>query len=110
MTDEMKEQAAALYAAGESVNGVAKQLGIGWSAAKKLQGGGDSKPVKKPAARVSAEPAEETEEVEPENFDVAITVPTARLVDVFTAFSAQEKACSIAYVLQQRMDAVLGAE
>lgn len=90
-TEEQKTEAADLFAGGASINLVAKTLGISWYEAKQLQ----------PASETEPEAAEDAE------WDLTIRIPKVRVPDIFAAFTAQEQADAVAYVLQQRMDLIL---
>ncbi len=91
------------FLAGQSVGEVAKALGISWYKAKKLKPDGIQNA--KPGRRAQADAEEEA----PEDYEVTITVPTARFDDLFAAFTDVEKATAIQYILQCRMDEALGA-
>jgi transposase len=107
-------EAERMFREGKSVNAVAAELKTTWWEAHKMkraferENGIVVKPKRKPAKKKAAEPEVEVEEV-PENWDVSISVPSARLNDIFDAFSAQEKADAIAGVLQSRINAALEA-
>lgn len=109
----MHVEAERMFREGKSINAVAAELKTTWWEAKKMKcefdtaNGLVAKPKRKPAEK-KAEPEVEAEE-EPENWDVSISVPSARLNDIFGAFSPQEKADAIAGVLQSRINAVLEA-
>ena len=90
------------FLAGQSVGEVAKALGISWYKAKKLKPEGT--PDAKPATRARTDAELET----PQDYEVTITVPTARFDDLFAAFTDVEKATAIQYILQCRMDELLG--
>jgi hypothetical protein len=106
-------RAAELFAAGESVNGVAKALGITWAAAKKLQQDGGTSPETAPKRRggrkkAEAEAVEETADEElPEIWDLQVEVPRRKTALLFAQFDANEQAQAVQFVLQQRMDALL---
>jgi hypothetical protein len=105
----MHIEAERMFREGKSVNAVAAELKTTWWEAHKMkraferENGIVAKPKRKPAKK-KAEPEVEVE-AEPENWDVLISVPSARLNDIFDAFSAQEKADAIAGVLQSRINA-----
>jgi hypothetical protein len=115
---EVQEKAFELFAQGKSVNAVASELFNGnWLKAKKAkdawdatQGRGASSvlataPVHKShAIRKAGKPKKE--EV-PEDWDLTITVPTARLDEILQALAPVEKATAIQNVLQARIDAAL---
>ena len=93
---------------GLSVNKVAEALGVAWADAKRLLGEVNA-PEEKRSAKKQELKNQPAEPEEPECFDVMLQVPTGRLDEIFQAFTAQEKANAIAGVLQERMDAALGA-
>ena len=90
------------FLAGQSVGEVAKALGISWYKAKKLKP--DGTPAATPATRAQVVAEEEA----PEGYEVTITVPTARFDELFATLTDVEKATAIQYILQCRMDELLG--
>lgn len=105
MQENVKAEAAEMYANGAAVNAVSKKLGITWWEAKKLQPGGAA--VQKPKAP-KKKPAPEPEEEEIATWDLTLQLPSERLDEVFATFTAKEKASAIGSVLQNRMDEALG--
>jgi hypothetical protein len=112
----LEAKAAELFAAGKSVNAVAKELGISWLDAKKLKGGeavpaaggGKRKKRKKKASRRVSKPASQPEQEEPAAWDLNVQVEAGRVDDLLATFTIEEKCTAIARVLQLRVDAALG--
>ena len=118
----IKEKAFAMFVNGATVNQVAKALcNRNWAQAKRLREAFDEAngmepapggpPPKKPRKRAGdAEPAAEEEEPEAWSLELKSDVPRERLDKIFKDFSPAEKARAIATVLQDRVDAMLGAK
>jgi hypothetical protein len=126
--EERLQKAFAMYDEGKSVNEVGRVVYKNyWIAAKKAKDawlvsrGETPAPVNKPAkkkapkkkAKRVAEPVPAEEEAvaddAPESLECAIVIPIGRADDIFAEFTACEKATAIQAVLQERMDAALGA-
>jgi hypothetical protein len=108
--EEQEARAREMFAQGDSVNKVATTLGITWQAARKIQGPPAEKAGKKRGRKKSSNGAVAVhlkEEEVPEAWDLALTLPTSRMDDIFAEFTAQEKADAIAAVLQARLDALI---
>lgn len=112
---DVDQKAAEMFAAGESVNAVAKELEITWAAAKKLQTGGapqDGVPPAKPKRgrpRAAEREPEAEPEAAPEIWDMTLYVPRATVPALFASFSEAEQATAVMSVLQSRLDATLEA-
>lgn len=115
---EVNAKAAELFAAGESVNGVARALFKGnWGRAKQQHaawleetGGAASESAPKRGRRAKqAAPAEDAEAESPESFDLGTVVQAGKLDRLLGTFTVQEKAHAVAVVIQARMDALLEA-
>lgn len=126
---DLNPKAAEMFAAGESVNAVATALFKGaWAKAKQqyetwraggggeVAGGSEAKPRKggkRRAKRKAAAPqleqaaVEDEGEDEAEIYDLKVEVPTARLGDLFAAFTRDEQAYAVQAVLQERMNALV---
>lgn len=114
---DVDQKAAEMFAAGESVNAVAKELEITWAAAKKLQTGGAAQDGVSPAAkpkrgrpRAAEREPEPEPEAAPEIWDMTLYVPRATVPALFASFSEGEQATAVMSVLQSRLDATLGGE
>lgn len=78
-----EERAREMFSRGISTNGVAKELGITWAAAKAL----------KAECEAEAEPEQtpgEAEEAEPTEFNISVDVPAERLSDLIRGITPAE--------------------
>lgn len=104
--------ASELFAAGSSVNAVAKQLFKGsWEKAKKLhaawqesQGGAVADKPRKPGGKRTVAAVEEPAAAEDDAWDLSVRVPVDRVDALWNSFTLQEKMDAVCGVMQARID------
>jgi hypothetical protein len=122
---DVNARAAEMFAAGDSINAVAKALfKSDWGKANKLYKawkGGDinAAPVDgrkkrgRPLGGAALARDEEAVEVEiaelPDVWDMTLNVPREKVPALFSSFTEAEQATAVLTIIQARMDALLGA-